>query len=30
MVIYMPLIIFTIVNLSGEEKPDGIPEGEEK
>jgi len=26
----MPLIIFTIVNFNGEEKPDGIPEGEEK
>jgi hypothetical protein len=26
----MPLIIFTIGIIGGEEKPDGIPEGEEK
>jgi hypothetical protein len=26
----MSLIIFTVVHHNGEEKPDGIPEGEEK
>ena len=26
----MFLIMFTIVNFYGEEKPDGVPEGEEK
>jgi hypothetical protein len=30
MVIHMSLIIFTVVYLSGEEKPDGVPEGEDK
>jgi len=29
-VIDMFLIMFTIVNFGGEEKPDGVPEGEEK
>jgi hypothetical protein len=30
MVIEMPLIIFTIKYLIGEEKPDGVSRGEEK